>query len=453
MLAAPSSGSGKTMITCGILQALVSRGLKAASFKCGPDYIDPMFHSRVIGTASKNLDTFFTNPETTRYLFARTAKGKDISVMEGVMGYYDGLAGISTDASSYDVAVKTKTPTILIVNGQGTSVSLLPLVKGFLEYQKDSNIKAVILNRVSPMIYPELKKKIESELPLVVIGYVPVQKELIFESRHLGLVTPDEISSLKEQLQRFANVLEQTLDLDALISIAANAEPLEISVPKEIENLIIAPTKGLVRIAIARDAAFCFNYEDNFELLKTLGAELIEFSPLNDSKLPEDIQGLWLCGGYPELYAKELAKNQSMKESILSALNSRMPCIAECGGFLYLHKTLEDKNGTEHEMVGYFPHRGFSTTKLGRFGYITLEARENTVLGSVGTKLPAHEFHYWESSQPGDSFKATKPLRDRTWACIHAKGNLIAGFPHLYLYGNITAAKQWFHSCTIWRFS
>ena len=232
LLAAGASGSGKTLITCGLLQALVNRGLKTASFKCGPDYIDPMFHSRVIGAKSRNLDTFFTDSETTKYLFCENAVDCDISVMEGVMGFYDGVAGTTTKASAYDLASVTDTPVILIVNSRGMSVSLAAYVKGFMEYRKDSHIQGVIFNQMSPMLYPRMKELLEKELNIKVLGYVPKMDDCVIESRHLGLVLPDEIPELKENLHRLAEVLEKTLDIDGILQLAESARELSAKEPR-----------------------------------------------------------------------------------------------------------------------------------------------------------------------------------------------------------------------------
>lgn len=448
MIAAASSGSGKTMITCGILQALVLRGLFVASFKCGPDYIDPMFHSRVIGTASKNLDSFFIEEEMLSYLFADTAKDQDISVIEGVMGYYDGLGGIATKASSYDVAKQIKTPVILLCDCKGSSLSILATIKGFLEYKRDSRIQAVILNRMSPMLYPAIKKKIEEELSLLVLGYVPVQKEFVLESRHLGLKTPNEIEDLQEQLKKFAIRLEETLDLDGLLALAKKAEPCPIQEPKALlAARMRSQDKEKVRLAIARDEAFCFFYPDNLSLLEKLSAELVFFSPLQDKTLPEHIDGLWLCGGYPELYAKELECNKTMRTSIREALNEGLPCIAECGGFLYLHQSLQAASKEKCEMVGFLEAHAYQTDHLSRFGYVQLQALEDTLFGQKGISLPAHEFHYWESTDTGAAFLAEKPISGRTYSCIHGTKNFLAGFPHFYLYGNISAAEAFLETC------
>ena len=313
LLTAPKSGSGKTLVTCGLLAALRKRGLRVSSFKCGPDYIDPMFHSRVLGAKSRNLDTFFTDEETTRYLMKRGAEDTDISVVEGVMGYYDGLGGIDTKASAYDLAAVTGTPAVLVVDTRGMSLSALAEIKGFLTYKKESHIEGVILNRMSPMLYPEIKKQIEEELGIRVFGYVPKITELNLESRHLGLVLPDEVKELSEKFDHLAEILEKSLDIDGLIGLAKGAEALKCRVeegkteelPEALKKVLTSGQAARIReenprIAVAKDEAFCFIYEDNLGLLKELGAEITYFSPLHDPALPEGIDGLLLYGGYPE---------------------------------------------------------------------------------------------------------------------------------------------------------
>ena len=315
MLAAPASGSGKTLVTCGILQALVNRGLRVASFKCGPDYIDPMFHSRVIGARSGNLDTFFTDGETTRYLFGRAASEADISIIEGVMGYFDGLGGISEQASSSDVARTLDAPVVLVVNCRGMSLSALALIQGFVEYRKPGQIRGVILNQLPASLYPDLKARIEEGLPVRVLGYVPKAEDLVLESRHLGLVLPGEIERLREKLQKLAALLEETLDLEGLISMAREAPEFLYRQPEIPRAQAQLPghgkilRHGTIRIGVAQDEAFCFTYRDNLQLLQDLGAELVPFSPLADAGLPENLQGLILSGGYPELHAARLAEN------------------------------------------------------------------------------------------------------------------------------------------------
>lgn len=435
LLAAGASGSGKTLITCGLLQALVNRGLKVASFKCGPDYIDPMFHSRVIGTRSRNLDTFFTDGDRTRYLLAKNASDCEIAVMEGVMGYYDGVGGITSRASAYDLASTTDTPVILIVNSRGMSVSLAAYVKGFLEYKKDSHICGVIFNQMSPMLYPRMKKLLEEELSVKVLGYVPKVEDCVIESRHLGLVLPEEIPELKSRLQKLSEVLEKTLDIDGILELAGGAPELAAPEPEMLIQKDTAfgyRTEEKVRIGVADDEAFCFFYADNLNLLEQMGAELVRFSPIHDRELPEDLDGLLLSGGYPELNGEALEENQEMCTRIREVILDGMPCLAECGGFMYLHQEMEDMEGKQRRVCGVIPGRAYRTPKLNRFGYITLTEKQDTGLGEI----PAHEFHYFDSTDCGADFHAAKPASKRGWDCIHDRGRLMAGFPHLYYYGN-----------------
>ena len=435
LLAAGASGSGKTLITCGLLQALVNRGLKVASFKCGPDYIDPMFHSRVIGTRSRNLDTFFTDGDRTRYLLAKNASDCEIAVMEGVMGYYDGVGGITSRASAYDLASTTDTPVILIVNSRGMSVSLAAYVKGFLEYKKDSHICGVIFNQMSPMLYPRMKKLLEEELSVKVLGYVPKVEDCVIESRHLGLVLPEEIPELKSRLQKLSEVLEKTLDIDGILELAGGAPELAAPEPEMLIQKDTAfgyRTEEKVRIGVADDEAFCFFYADNLNLLEQMGAELVRFSPIHDRELPEDLDGLLLSGGYPELNGEALEENQEMCTRIREVILDGMPCLAECGGFMYLHQEMEDMEGKQRRVCGVIPGRAYRTPKLNRFGYITLTEKQDTGLGEI----PAHEFHYFDSTDCGTDFHASKPASKRGWDCIHDRGRLMAGFPHLYYYGN-----------------
>ena len=377
LLAAGASGSGKTLITCGLLQALVNRKMKVASFKCGPDYIDPMFHSRVIGTKSRNLDTFFTDSDVTRYLLGRNAADCDIAVMEGVMGFYDGVGGISTKASAYDLADTTDTPVILIVNSRGMSISLAAYIKGFMEYKENSHIKGVIFNQMSPMLYPRMKKLAEEQLGVEVLGYVPKVEDCVIESRHLGLVLPEEIKDLKGRLKKLAGVLEETLEIDRILALAEKAP--DLNVPESLDQKNPAfdfhlPQK--LKIGVARDEAFCFFYEDNFRLLQEMGAELVYFSPVHDAHLPSDLDGLLLYGGYPELNGKKLEQNTTMKDMIREKLKAGMPCMAECGGFMYLHEEMEGMDGNFYQMAGVIPGKAYRTPKLSRFGYVTLTQKK-----------------------------------------------------------------------------
>ena len=449
LLCAGASGSGKTLITCGLLQVLRKRYLKPVSFKCGPDYIDPLFHETVLGIPSRNLDTFFTDSETTRYLFCRNASGADISVIEGVMGYYDGLAGTSLKASSYDVARVTRTPAVLIVDCRGMSLSMVPIIQGFLRYREPSCIQGVILNRVPSMLYSVMKARIERELGIKVYGYVPVLHDFTLESRHLGLVLPNEIDGLRENIQKLACELEKTLDVDRLLDLAQSAPPLCASVPVDIpciEGDAGAAGTPRPRIAVARDEAFCFLYADNLALLEMCGAVPFFFSPLHDKALPA-ADGLLLPGGYPELHAEALSSNTSMLASIRGSLKDGLPCMAECGGFMYLQQEMEDMEGISWPMACVLPGKAFQTSRSQRFGYISLESVKEQMLGDIKGELKGHEFHYYDCTHNGTSFLAKKPVRDKSWYCIEGTGTMIAGFPHLYYWSCPKAAAAFVRTC------
>lgn len=438
LLAAPKSGSGKTVVTCGLLAALRARGLKLAAFKCGPDYIDPMFHRRVLGVESENLDSFFLDDAGLKELFVRRAAGKELSLIEGVMGYFDGLGGASLRASAWDVGRITQTPVILVVDARGASLSLAAQVKGFLDFVPDGRIRGVIFNRMNPMMGRRMAPELE-KLGVRLLGCVPEEDVFRLESRHLGLSFPDGEGEerLRAQIAAMGRRLEDTLDMDGILELAAAA-----GIPGR--ACAASSSTAPVTIGIARDDAFCFYYEENLRLLEALGARLVSFSPLKDRELPPEIDGLLLGGGYPELWAKELAENVSMRDSIRSAVRSGMPSLAECGGFLYLHRHLEGQDGGSYPMAGVLPFDAFRQKRLSRFGYIELETED-------GEKLRGHEFHYWESETPGQDWTARKPESDRSWKCVHGENGSYWGFPHLYYPSNPAWLERWLDRCRAYR--
>ena len=435
MIAAPSSGTGKTTVTLALLSALKARGIGPVAFKCGPDYIDPMFHKAVLDIPSTNLDLFFTPPGIVRGLLAEHAGDGGVAVIEGVMGYYDG-AGAGTDASSYELASVTETPVILTVSASGASLSTAATIRGFKDFRSDSRIAGVILNNCSKSLFELLRDALAGETGLPVLGYLPRLPDCAVESRHLGLVTAREIGGLREKLDRLGAAAEDCIDLDLLIDIADNAPQVSGSLPS-VKPLSAAKP----RIAVAEDAAFCFYYADNLSLLERYGAELVPFSPLDDGALPDGVSGLYLGGGYPELYARRLSENTAMLESIRRAVSGGLPTFAECGGFLYLHESLEDDGGVPYPMAGVVPGRGRKTSQLQRFGYVTLTARSDNLLCAAGESVPGHEFHYWDSTSAGGDVTAARP-NDKSWPCVVATDTLFAGFPHLYFYGNPAFAEN-----------
>lgn len=424
--------SGKTTVTCGILKALKNREMRVSAAKCGPDYIDPMFHTRAIGVPSKNIDTYFTDTDTTRSLLADHTKNSDICVIEGVMGYYDGLSYDDVRGSTYSIASATDTPSVIVVNAKGISHTVCAVIKGLSEFKKDSGIRAVILNNVSESVYKGLKPTIERETGVEVIGFMPFDGRVSFDSRHLGLVTPDD--EILKKLDILGETAERTIDIDRLIAIAAEA-------PDLVCEPIRAEFIGKARIAVALDSAFCFYYKDNLELLRKMGAEINFFSPIEDKGLPEKTDGIILGGGYPELYSDRLSANEETLKAVRVSLEGGMPCLAECGGFMYLLRAIDGR-----KMTGIFDGEAKNTGRLSRFGYVELRSDIGYIDGIRG-----HEFHYWDTDNNGNKCAAVKPSGKRSWPCMHVYKNTIAGFPHLYYPSKPEFAAEFLKKCLSWR--
>ena len=440
LITAMRSGAGKTMLTCGILKAMKMQELSPASFKCGPDYIDPMFHKTVIGVNSYNLDSFLCGKNGVRKILKKNGSGADISVIEGVMGYYDGIAGISSEASAYDIACITDTPVVMILDCKGLSVSAVPCIQGFLNYKENSHIKGVILNRLSPMMYGRMKEMIEAQTGIRVYGYVPVMEDCTLESRYLGLKLPNERKDTEEKLERLGGQILKSVDMKGLLKLAENAPEMDFGNCTE-----SVETGDSVRIGLANDDAFCFFYQDNLELFRKLGAELVPFSPVYDEKIPENLSGLLLYGGYPELYAERLSANKTMRTSIRNVLKTGMPCIAECGGFMYLQEYIQDESGEIFPMTGFLKGKSYPTGSLKRFGYVTLT--EGRVFGTEAGAVPAHEFHYYDSEVCGEAFLARKPMSERSWKCMVSTDTILAGYPHIHYYGNEKIPENFMKRC------
>lgn len=475
MIAALKSGSGKTTVTCALLQALKQEGQQVVSYKCGPDYIDPMFHESVIGVPSRNLDTFFTDEEQTRKLFLKGMQKGSIAVLEGVMGVFDGLGGIREEGSSYHLAKITKTPVVLVADVKGMGRSILPLLAGFLSYDTEHLIRGILLNRISKGYYEVVKPQIETELEVPVLGYLPEKKELHMNSRHLGLVLPEKSAEIQKKLQAISEAFRETVSVERITDIAGNAEdfclngerkdrPAEERKRKEAE---VEREKGgesgeydcmgdvrtqaeygkktAVRekpvIAVARDEAFCFYYKDNLLLLEENGAEIQYFSPLHDQRLPDRCCALLIGGGYPELYARALSENYRMREAVRRAVKGGMPVVAECGGFMYLHSGITDEEGNSYAMAGVIPASCFYTGRLVRFGYVEIQERQSSFLPE-GEKIRGHEFHYYDSTLNGEDAWAVKPAAGSRYPCVIKGETYWMGFPHLYYPSNPAFARQ-----------
>lgn len=481
LIAATGSGSGKTMFTCGLLRLLVQKGFNPCAFKCGPDYIDPSFHRRVLGVPSYNLDPFFTEEKVLRQLYETHGKAHGISVIEGVMGYYDGL-GFTDEASTYSVAKALDIPVLLLVDCKGMGHSVMATVEGFVKHRRPSQIKGVLFNRMAPALYEKAAEAVRT-LGVIPLGYLPESRELRLESRHLGLVMADEVQDFTEKIDDIARLIAKTVDIEGIVRLAKGGMPAQPGqVPscfKEMESTHSAEYMSSTEcvnetslcIAVAQDEAFCFLYEDNLNFLREKGAKIIFFSPLHDSSVPAGCDALYLSGGYPELYAAQLEQNLSMKKDIREKITSGMPCIAECGGFLYLHEQLEasEKNVSQvsqeragdavgrieaekpeqvtkppikedkrcfYEMAGIIPAQAVNRRRKGHFGYIEVTLMQNCLLGKKGDSFRAHEFHYWESSMEQADLHVLKPGNGSTWTEGLCTNTLYAGFPHLYFYGS-----------------
>ena len=503
LITAASSNSGKTAVTCGLLSLLKRKGYDPCAFKCGPDYIDPMFHRSVLGIESANLDVFLAGEEGVREAFARGCQGHDAAVCEGVMGFYDGMTSGGTRASAWHVASLLEIPAILVVRPKGAALTLAAVIQGMAGFREPSRICGVILNDCSEMYYRMYAPAIEAESGIPVLGYVPHMEEAVFESRHLGLMTAEEIKDLGERIDRIGARMEETIDLERLVQVtrAAGVDPygtretaasetgsmaggeagatehpdaagalehpeaagvsndppaegstnvlphatnkVRIAVARAAEGStnVLPRTTSKVRIAVARDAAFNFIYAASVFALEDAGAELVYFSPLKDHALPEGIAGLYLPGGYPELYGKELAENESMCASIREAVQGGLPTIAECGGFLYLGETLADADGESWPMAGALPGHGAGTGKLVRFGYGTISCEQESMLFCPGEEVPVHEFHYWDTTAQGEDLTLTKNSNGKRWRFGYAGETIYAGFPHLYLAGGDLAER------------
>ncbi|MBQ9631598.1 MAG: cobyrinate a,c-diamide synthase [Lachnospiraceae bacterium] len=428
MIAASASGTGKTIFSCALMSLLKKQGKKVRGFKCGPDYIDPMFHRKLAGVDCENLDPFFMEGERMRRILAEAGEG--ISILEGVMGLYDGIPG--GGGSCYEVACATATPILLLMNAMGTGQTVLSSLKGILFDDREHRIAGVVFCYMSRSFFEEIRQEAERVIrdchsEAVLLGSIQKSNKIHLESRHLGLFLPDEISDLKEQICHFSTLIEEGIDLSRLEEIMEQAETLPTPVLPALKR------RKMIRLAVARDEAFSFYYHDNIRLLEECGAEIVRFSPLHDRELPEGISGLLLGGGYPELYARALSDNASMRESIRMAIAGGMPSLAECGGFMYLHEILEDLKGRAYSMVGAIPGRAYYNGHLTRFGYITIEEKgEHPDSFFYKSSMRGHSFHYYESTNAGEDCMAKKPHSDRSWTCMHVGGVHLWGFAHLY---------------------
>ncbi len=451
VLAATHSGAGKTTLSMGIMGAL-ARSMRVQAFKVGPDYIDPSFHTFITGRHCRNLDSWLLEEELLRHLYRKNAAGADICIVEGVMGLYDGAGTLKDRGSTAHIAKLLGAPVVLVIDGRGMAASAAAVVLGYREYDRSVDIKGVIFNNISgEKHYRLLKKAVERDTGVKALGYLPLNERLRLPSRHLGLVPSGEIEGLAEKLEGLAEMVAETVDLPGLLQVAAGHRlPDEGSSPQ-------LPGAVPARLGVAYDSAFNFYYRDSLELLEELGAELIYFSPLKETGLPPGIEGLLMGGGFPEVFAAELEANTMLKKDIREAAAGGMPVYGECGGLMYLSESIASSDGRPYEMVGAFPGKVRMTGRLQRFGYVEVELEAANLLGSRGQRVRAHEFHHsvLEGGEENDfSFRVHKTSdgkRAASWRCGIKRDNLLASYPHLHFYGNVSMAASLLHKCREYR--
>lgn len=435
LIAGTNSGVGKTTISLGIMQALTKRNLKVQPYKVGPDYIDPSYHTFITGRDSRNLDSYMLDDEKIKYIFKNASKDVDISVIEGVMGLYDGFGiDLNSCTSSYTSKI-LKSPVILVINGKAMSSSAAAMVLGYKELDKEVNIKGVIVNNVKTKNHYELiKEAIEKYCNVEVLGYFPPNEKFKLDSRHLGLVPSVEIEALTEKFYDLGSEIEKYINIDRLIEIS---ESEEIETSFELNELPKFKNKS---IAVAYDKAFNFYYKENLELLNQMNIEIKTFSPLYDEIVPK-ADCIYIGGGFPEVFAKELGINKKMRESIKKAHENNVPIYAECGGLMYLGEKLLDLDGNEYEMVGIFEGISKMTKSLKRFGYCDGIAKVDTVFSNKGDIIKGHEFHHSEfNSNEECSYKMVKKRGNKIvdeWYGGYSKGNTLATYLHTHFYNNL----------------
>ena len=446
VIAATHSGAGKTSAATALMAAFTRQGLHVQPGKVGPDYIDPTFHRFITGRASRNLDSWLLPPDTLRGLFSRHApdSATGISIVEGVMGLFDGQ-GTSHQGSTAHVAELLAAPVLLVLDAQGMSRSAAAMVAGYKNFHPGVALAGVLLNKVSgERHYRILKECIESLSGVPCFGYLPKNQAFALKRRHLGLVPGEEVADLQARLDLLADAAQASIDLPGILALARSAPAWTVP-PLPPEQPL-----GQLRLGVAQDNAFSFYYQDNLDLLQELGAELVAFSPMQDTALPADLDGLYLGGGFPEVFAARLAANKGMRAAVHSALSQGMPAYAECGGMLYLGRSLVDSAGTPHDMVDFFSFRSEMTKRLQHFGYVEAHFERDCVLAPAGHSVRAHEFHYSRIVEDAVMPLSTLVLRKASgdsWRGGYSCADVFAAYPHIHFHSDTALAKRFVARC------
>lgn len=444
VIAGTTSGVGKTTITIGLIGALCKRGLKVQPFKAGPDYIDPTYHTQVSGEPSRNLDTWLLSANTITELFNRASKGKDIAVIEGVMGLYDGHSPIGDEGSTAELAKLLDAPVLLVLDSRKGARSLAAMVTGYQTFDRSLHLAGVILNGIGSEGHLRVcREAIEHFTGIKVLGYLPRRDDLSLPERHLGLIPTVESAANNEFLEKLTAQCEATFNIEEIMRFAERTTPLNSGH----SVFPVTPIPSRVRIAVAKDKAFSFYYQDSLDILQAWGAEIVPFSPLCDTALPPNISGLFIGGGFPELYASELAANVTMKRSIKASSEQEMPVYAECGGLMYLGESIRDFDGNNYSMVGAIPVRsGIDSPRLS-LGYRTVQSLGNGPLLGCGEIVRGHEFH-WSVLENGSTTPNAYSIIDRENRIegFHLN-NLVASYIHLHIGSLHSMAERFIDNC------
>ncbi len=450
VIAGVTSGVGKTTVSVGVMGALGRRGLKVQPFKVGPDYIDPTYHQAIAGVPSRNLDSWMLTEDAVLRTFIRAMRDADVAVIEGVMGLYDGRYGERNSGSTAHVARILDAPVLLIVDVAKTAQSAAAIVLGCKSYDPSINLAGVILNNIGSERHLRMvEQAILESCDVPVLGGLPKSSELSLPERHLGLVPTQEGIVARSTLDGLVDLITSHLDIDAILRLSKSTRPL--SPPSEI-NIPKLEFSRKVRLAVAMDEAFSFYYPDNLDLLRDIGAEIVPFSPIRDQGLPIDVDGVYIGGGFPEVYSEELSRNAAMKESIVSAASGGMPVYAECGGLMYLSKGITNFEGRPFPMVGLVA--GWCTMQKKRvsLGYLTVEAVKDNILMKAGTQVRGHEFH-WSSIESENTADCVaynvvdQPPRVEGYA----QEKVLASYLHIHFGANPELAANLLSSCAAWR--
>jgi len=450
ILAGTNSGVGKTTITLGLLNSFRRKGVDVQPFKSGPDYIDPAFHTFVTGNHSRNLDAWLLPEEHIQSLMVKNSKQHELSIVEGVMGFYDGHSVHKKVGSTAHLSKILKAPVVLILNGSGISTSAAAIVYGFQHFDPEVNIAGVIINMVnSQRHYEILKEAIEDMTGVKCYGYLKKNPEMNLSSRHLGLIPSYEVNQLREKIELISDMMDESIDYDGLMTLAQQAPELE----ENADGFADREQREPVRIGVPMDKAFNFYYEDNLDLLSAMGADIVKFSPLEDTQLPEGLDGLYVGGGFPEVFAKELSENKSMLASVKGFIENDGPVYAECGGLMYMCNQIVDLEQNAFDMVGVLENNSIMTKRLQRFGYVDVTLSEDTIIGPSGTKFKAHEFHRSQLTETPADRTGYAVQKDRgngdikKWTCGYQYKNFLGGYAHIHFYNNLEIPVHFIETC------